>query len=453
MSHTVPLSAGERAELERLRAEVAALRARPAAGGHGAARSPGRGRRLRTVGATLVIVLGCVLAPFSVVTTWLDTQVTDTDAYVKTVAPLIEDPAVQRALSAAVTNAVFDALGIEETTTAALSSLAGRTDLPPEMQQRIEGLAVPIVSGVQGFVRTQVNTVVGSDQFAVTWAQANAIVHRQLVAVLTGDTREGVSVVDGQVSIDIAPFVELVKERLVERGVTVAERIPTIHRSFVLFTLPNLPAAQTAFGLLNTAGAVLPYVTVLVLAGGVLLARNRRRALVGAGIGIAASMLVLGAVLALARTGYLNAVPPDLLAREPAARLYDTLVRFLRTGLRATFVVGVVVAAVAYLTGPSAAAVGVRRGLSRGLTRVRELSGAPGGLAGPRLGARLGTYRTMIRIVVLVLAALVILFWDRPTPADVIVVAGVAALLLVVLEVLAAPAAAPLETVPAPPRT
>ncbi|MFD1504614.1 hypothetical protein FE374_12630 [Georgenia yuyongxinii] len=439
MADTTPLGVDERAELDRLRAEVAGLRARAAA--RPAPPREHRARsRLRVVAAALVILLGCVLAPLSVIATWLDTQVTDTDAYVETVAPVIEDPAVQDAIAATVTTEVFNALGLEEIATQAMTAIAGSTDLPPELQERIVALAGPAVDGVEGFVGSQVDRVVASDQFAAAWVQANRLVHRQLVAVLTGDTREGVSVANGQVSIDIAPFVEIVKERLVDRGLTVAARIPEIHKSFVLFDVPNLPAAQSAFGLLNTLGTALPFVTVAVLFAGVLIAPHRRRALVWVGIGVALSMVVLALLLAAGRSAYLNAVPADLLAREPAAGLFDTIVRFLRTGLRAAFVLGVVVAATAYLTGPSPAAVGIRNALSNGTGRLRELAGAPGGLAGERVAARLSAYRRAIRVTVLVLAAVVLLFWDRPSGVDVLVVALIVGVLLVALEVLAAPA-------------
>ena len=67
-------------------------------------------------------------------------------------------------------------------------------------------------------VQGQVLRVVSSDRFATVWAEANRAVHAQLVATLTGQTREGVEITDGQVALDIAPFVEVVKERLVDRG-------------------------------------------------------------------------------------------------------------------------------------------------------------------------------------------------------------------------------------------
>jgi hypothetical protein len=56
----------ERIELERLRAEVAALRAEPRhEGGHAEKRVAGRGsrQRWRTLVAALLIVLACALAP------------------------------------------------------------------------------------------------------------------------------------------------------------------------------------------------------------------------------------------------------------------------------------------------------------------------------------------------------------------------------------------------------
>ena len=94
MPEDPPLSADERAELERLRAENAALRARagPGGAGPGAEPTPAAGpatrRRWRTVVAALLLVLACLLAPLSLVAVWTRNQLTDTDRYVATVTPL-----------------------------------------------------------------------------------------------------------------------------------------------------------------------------------------------------------------------------------------------------------------------------------------------------------------------------------------------------------------------------
>ena len=87
------LTAEERAELERLRTENAALRAQVREKAATTDTAPietadraGR-QRWRTIVATLLIVIGCVLAPLSVAAVWTRNQVTNTDRYVATVSP------------------------------------------------------------------------------------------------------------------------------------------------------------------------------------------------------------------------------------------------------------------------------------------------------------------------------------------------------------------------------
>src|SRR6266516_116296 len=85
-------SSGQHAEREAARAEVAEPRGRP--------RQARRHRfSWRTPVASLLIILGCVLAPVSVVAVWTANQVSDTSKYVANVAPLIKDPAIHNALT------------------------------------------------------------------------------------------------------------------------------------------------------------------------------------------------------------------------------------------------------------------------------------------------------------------------------------------------------------------
>ena len=91
------LSQDERAELERLRAETAELHRQP-----GGPDGPGRRRRhfsWRAPVAIFLIVLGCVLAPVAVLAVWAGNEVSDTGRWVATVQPLINDPAIQNALT------------------------------------------------------------------------------------------------------------------------------------------------------------------------------------------------------------------------------------------------------------------------------------------------------------------------------------------------------------------
>ena len=83
-------------------------------------------------------------------------------------------------------------------------------------------------------------------------------------------------------------------------------------------------------------------------------------------------MVLLGAGLNGFRIVYLDAIPTDQLPTDAAAVIYDTLVRFIRTNLRAVLVLFLVLAAVAWVSGPDPAPAALRSGTRRGLDAVRH---------------------------------------------------------------------------------
>src|SRR4051794_40314481 len=95
-----PLTVDERAELERLRHEIGTLRTAPQP-------PPRRAFRWRSLVAVVLIVLGCVLAPVAGVAVWTNNQVSNTDRFVRTMSPLIEDPDIQARITDRVTTTIF----------------------------------------------------------------------------------------------------------------------------------------------------------------------------------------------------------------------------------------------------------------------------------------------------------------------------------------------------------
>jgi hypothetical protein len=423
----------ERAELERLRAEVADLRtqAQTRVLPDGGAAPPGRPprQRWRAVVATVLIVLGCALAPLSVVAVWARNQVTNTDRYVATVSPLARDPAIQTAIADQITAQIFRYLDIRGLTTEAVNALTER-GLPPRLAEQLQALSGPIANGVEGFAREQVGRVVASDAFADAWVQANRIAHQELVAALTGEGGQGaITVENDTVSINMAAFIQTVKQQLVASGFSLAERIPAVDVSFVLFQSKDITRARAGFNLLNTLGVWLPIVALILLALGVYVARDHRRALVGAALGVAIGMVVLALALTVFRSIYLDGVPASVLPHDAAAVLYDTIARFLRLGLRSVLVLALVVAAGAFLSGSSATAVRTRQGLTGAIAWLQGSAEQAGFRTGP-VGTWVHANKRALRIGAVVLAALALVFWDRPTGK---VVLGLTLILLVVL--------------------
>ena len=459
MSENSGLSVDERAELERLRSENAALRAQAGRGGAAdqdtvrlpSGRSAAR-QRWRTVVATLLIVVACVLAPLSVVAVWTRNQVTNTDRYVATVSPLASDPAIQNAIADQITAQVFTYIDIRGLTTQAAEALAQRGNLPPRLADQLQAFAVPIANGVQSFTRDQVGKVVASDAFTNAWIQANRTAHAELVKALTGEGGGAVTVENDTVSVNLAAFVQTVKAQLVASGFTLAERIPEVNASFVLFQSKDITRVRSGFNLLNTLGVWLPIIMLILLVVGVYVAKDHRRALVGAAVGVAVSMVVLALALAIFRSIYLDAVPANLLPHDAAAVLYDTIVRFLRLGLRTILVLALVVAAGVFLSGQSVTAVRTREGLGRAIGWLQGGAEQAGFSTGP-VGAWVYERKRALRIGAVTLAALVLVFWGRPTGK---VVLGLTVALLVVLALIEflgrrPGPAAPVEAAPAAP--
>ena len=110
---------------------------------------PGSRQRWRTIVAVVLIVVGCVLAPLAGVAVWARNQVTNTDRYVRTVAPLAADPAIQAAVADQITAQVFSYLDVQGLTDQAVDGLAER-GLPPELADRLRGFAGPLADGIQG---------------------------------------------------------------------------------------------------------------------------------------------------------------------------------------------------------------------------------------------------------------------------------------------------------------
>ena len=423
------LSEDERAELERLRAEVADLRgqARPRATTAGAGR-----QRWRAIVATLLIVLGCVLAPLAGVAVWARNQVTDTERYLATVSPLASDPAIQNAIADQITAQVFTYVDVRGLTTQAVEALSQRGNLPPQLAGQLQALSGPIANGVQSFTRDQVGKVVASDAFTNAWIQANRTAHAELVKALTGEGGGSVTVENDTVSVNLAAFIATVKAQLVAAGFTLAERIPEVNASFVLFQSKDITRVRSGFNLLNTLGVWLPVLALILLVLGVYVARDHRRALGGAAVGVAVSMVVLALGLAIFRSVYLDAVPASVLPHDAAAVLYDTIVRFLRLGLRTILVLALVVAAGAFLSGRSVTAVRTRQGVTGAIGWLAGSAERAGLRTGP-VGTWVGANKRALRVAAVAAACLVLVFWGRPTGK---VVLGLTLALLVALAII-----------------
>ena len=424
-STAAPLTADERDELLRLRREVETIRTD---------RRPRPTFRWRSLLATVLIVLGCVLAPVAGVSVWVNNQVSDTERFVRTMGPLVENPDVQSRLTDRLTTTVFQYVDVQGIADDAVDALAAQ-GLPPQVTDRLSTLTPTLASAVTGFVHDKIAELVASPAFATAWNQAITVVHRQAVSVLSGNS-EGVVIQGDMVVLDLAPFIDLAKERLSDAGLTAVNLVPEVHPTVELAQADTLVTAQTAYSALDSVARVLPWIVLLLLAVGIYLARNRFRALVGTGLGIALSMVVLGAGLLVARGLLTGAVPPG--AAPATASGFDIIVTYLRLGLRTLLVLGLVLALAGFLAGRSESAVRIRRSVA---DRLHGIRGGPAA-TGP-VPTFVRTHLRGLRIGAVAIAVLTFVFMEQPTGITILVIAALLLIVLAVIEFLGRPGDAP----------
>ena len=441
------------AALARLADENARLRARLDAAESSAAASaetvplpglaaptvpPPTRQRWRAVLAVALIAFGVLLAPVAVVSHWTRNVVTDTDTFVATVAPLADDPAFQAFLVTEIVTVVEEQVDIETVATDLFDGLAA-LDLPPRAQDALALLEGPAIEGVRSLIRTSAERVVASDAFATVWEEALRLSQTQIIAALEGDTSSALAISDtGEVGIQLGPIIAEVKQQLVAQGFGLAANIPEIDRTIPIAQSDALVQARTAYQLLNLAGTVLPWVSLLLIVTGVLVARRRSLAMIWAGITLGLSMALLAAGVSVGRLFFVNALSPDYLPSDLAGTVYDSLVPLVYASALSVGLAAVTVAIVAYLAGPFRGATAVRRLVTDG-GRHRRASAARSGVTTGRSGLWLYRARRFIRAVVGIGAAAVALFWRPLTPAVIIWTAVLALIVLLLLELLQRP--------------
>ncbi|ELP63627.1 hypothetical protein ACKI1I_10815 [Streptomyces turgidiscabies] len=415
------ITADERAEYERMRRHASM-----------------RHRRLRRAGSSVLLLLALLLAPVAVVAAWVQDTVSDTDRYVKTVAPLASDPAVQEVVINRLTDRVVKNVDVAAVTDALATSLR-KAGAAPRIVAGAESLEGPLRNAVRTVVDRTVTRVITGDAFQQVWEGANRRSHAAVVDMLTGDGKGAVRAEGDAVRLNVGEVVDQVRERLVAAGFDKASAIPDTDRTVTLFQTKELGKAQDAMRLLDVLGTWLPVLTVVLAALAVWTAPARRVMLMITAAGVGVMMVVLLVALAVVRRVYLDSVPPAALPTDAAAAIYDTFLRFLRDSTRTLLVVAVITVLIAYLYGPGRPARAVRATAVRGTTATGQAlsrAGVPTGSTGRWLTA----HRAWTTGGVIAAGALALVLWNHPTVPVVTLILVIAVAVLLILAIVAAAA-------------
>lgn len=226
----------------------------------------------RAVASVLLVALGAVLLPVGVLGLWVQRSVVHTDSYVSTVAPLAQDPQVQQAVAAEITDRLLAAARNDP---ALGSLLAPRGTVGDAAAEQLQQLVLRLVA---------------SPQFAAVWQDANHRLQVSTLAALRGEPDGAVRIDGSRVLVDTNVLLLAAQDQLAQSLPIVGSvDLSSAGREVVVVDSRAVAPARTAFAWLDSWGVWLLPVAVLALAAGVLLARNRPRALTVVGVLVVAA--------------------------------------------------------------------------------------------------------------------------------------------------------------------
>lgn len=358
---------------------------------------------LRSVAALVCFLLAALLTTPAVVGYWGQRTLTDTQRYLDTVGPLAADPEVQAATAAAITQAFEKNVDVEALVNEAFGGIV--QDRP-----RLQAL-IPVFAGaVNSFVANAATEVTQSQQFQDLWVKANEVLQTEAIKFLDGET-SAVKLVGNQVVLDTSPLIDTLKQRLVDRGLTIVQNIdiPAADRQIVLLTSDQLAQVQSIYTLARPVMAWLILLVAALYLAAVLLARRTGRMVLAVGVALVVNALAMASALWYGESQFVNTLQGTVFSTASDA-FYATLFAYLDRAWRVLFWLGVVFAVGGFVAGQNRAGTAVRRFLAGGLEGLGATFGSSLGGA----GAAVARIATPLRWASVLVGALV-LFWGSDT--------------------------------------
>ncbi len=322
----------------------------------------------RNLVSRLMVLLACALLPLAILSTWVGGIVSDTDRYVSTVAPLADDPVVQRAAERRLEELALRQVDVEGRSRELTAVLVAR-GVDPAIAGEQDAWTTLMREFIDQAVHRAVVRVVEGEEFRPAWEAANRSAHAQLVKVLSGgDSAVGQ---DGRVGIQLGTLLNSVVGILDSEGLVDADRVPQIEASFPLIDADELARARGLYRVVEVLGFWLPALWMCCAGAAVYLARSRQTALGWLAWGSLAGAGLLAIALWWARGRVVGGVAVGD-ERELVSSVWTILAAGMRLALRAALLVVLATLGALWVSGESTPALALRRSVADVVTSGRS---------------------------------------------------------------------------------
>ena len=421
-------------ELTRLAAENEELKAKLAAGG-----KTKKHHFWRNFLVWFLIILASFLALAGTLSTWVATTTLNTNTFVNTVAPLVKNDAVAKAVSDQAVTKLFATYDVEGKIKSGLTQLetAVKQAAPkaPIPDVDLSVIAGPISSGLQTAAKTISLKLLQSDAFYKVWQETIRLAHTAMVNIVEGKKNAAVTSQGNTVVLNLSPLLTQIKDKLAAAGLGFLNKVqvPADFGQIKLFTADQLGAVKGAVNLLRLVSWLLPLLALIFYIIAVLIAINRRTALMGAAIALAITMLIVLIVLKVAHTQLFNQMK-QAEVQAAANVVWGSVLAGLYQAVRGLLALGIVVAIGAAIAGPYKWSTSLRGHTAAFFTKWRERR--QGGEPKTGFYAFVDKYAWWLRIAGLVIAVIVLVALPHISGLAVIIAVIILAVYMALIELL-----------------
>lgn len=371
----------------------------------------GPGRRIAIVALVLfsafLLLLGNIFF-------WAGRTVTNTDQYVETIAPLVEDPTIQKAIATYATDQIFQNVDVEPI-------LA--ESLPP----KAAFLAPTLSTQLQNYTGKVLLKVVESDKFQKVWIDTNRDSHERLIRVATNYEGDG--------TISIYDVYQALSKELASTNLSflAGKQIPSKVGNITIVKVEYLPAFHNLVTNINTWRTIALVLFIVTSAGAIYISRHRRQTAVALGLLFATAMFATLLALRIGRETVVAGV--DSQYQSAVSNAYQIIVNQLVVQSWVIMAAGILIALIAWITGSTKSAQAISSRISKLLSGNVHKA-----LISKENSFTLwvGQYKTLLQWGSVVLLGLIMLF-STLTATKLIVFVVLIILCYAVVEILAAP--------------
>ncbi len=330
-------------EKEALEAENKRLKARL----NGSSQSESRPRFGRSLAIAICLMLAVIFLIVGNVLFWAGNTLVNTDRYVKTVQPILQDSAVQAAIADYTTTKLFDQVDVTGTIQQAL---------PP----RADFLAPTLTTQLQKATDSTLQKTLATDRFQELWANTNRTAHDKLITSIKNSDTDGV--------VSLQDIYVTLSQNLQDTRLSflAGKQLPSNVGSITVINAPWIPKARFVINSVSWLKPVSLLLIAVFSAAAIYLARRRRLVVIWLGALASLSMIATLIALQIAKHSLVTqAAPAYQTAADHAAAI---IIQPLIVTTVAILCVGITVKIVAWVTGPYKYAVCTRRHVDQWLT-------------------------------------------------------------------------------------